>query len=77
MPLIAVAQIIKEKHSLAHLMLFSNVRWPVWNPWQGHSRFFFMTFSVTRQEIIQFTCHASAETVTLHTFFHSENRMSM
>jgi len=34
---------------------------------------FFVTFSVTRQEIIQFTYHASAKTVTLHTFFHSEN----
>jgi len=30
-----------------------------------------------RQEIIAFTCHASAKAVTLHKFFHSENHISM
>jgi len=38
---------------------------------------FFLNFSVTRQEIIQFTCQVSAKAVTLHTFFHSENNISM
>jgi len=38
---------------------------------------FFITFSVTRQEIFQFTWHTSVKTVTLHTFFHSENHISM
>ena len=33
---------------------------------------FFLTFSFTRQKIIQFTCHASTKTVTLRAFLHSE-----
>jgi len=36
--------------------------------------FFSWPFSITRQEIIQFTCHTSAKTVMLNTFFHSENQ---
>jgi len=38
---------------------------------------FFLTFSVTRQERTQFASHASAKTVTLHTFFHSESHIYM
>jgi len=63
----------KKKLSL-HTQQLS--RRPIWNPWQEHARFFWR-FSQTRQEIIQFTCKVSAETVTLHPFFHSENHISM
>jgi len=38
---------------------------------------FFLVLNVMRQEIIQFTCHAFAKTVTLHIFFHSERQISM
>ena len=62
--------------AIPHFMLLV-VYWPVWNPWQANAQFFFLTFIVTRQEIIQFTCHASVNTVTLHTFFHLENHISM
>jgi len=50
---------------------------PVWNPWQAHAQFFFLTLGVTRQEIIQFTTHDSVKTVMFHTFFHSENHISV
>jgi len=62
---------------LDFLRLSRNKYVPVLNPWQAYARFFFMTFGVTRHEIIQFTCHASAKTVTLHAVFHSENYISM
>ena len=44
---------------------------PVWIPCQAHARFFFLIFIVAWQKINQFTCRASANTVTLHSFFHS------
>jgi len=43
------------------------------DPWQAHARFFFFILSVTRQEIIQFTCQPSAKTVMLPYIFSLRN----
>jgi len=74
---IAVSRLCTSVSVSDRLMVTIGSCYPVWNPWQTHARFILLTFRITPHEIIQFTCHASAKTVTLHTFFHSGNLFSM